>query len=123
MNQESGQFNENATFKFSDWEWCLDWMKSHIEEEDIENWSFVPSEGDAEDKITLKEVLDELESYNDQWKVHPKTNLAIQKMCKAFILQLLKNCAPKVYKHRFNKSIMKAAVEYFLNDDKDCSEI
>ena len=110
----SDQFNENATFNFSDWEWCLDWMKCKVKDEDVKGWEFAPSEDEGdEEKFSFVETIEELESHSEVWKVNPKMNSAVCKLCKTMILQLLKNCSPKVYRLRFNRPIMKAAVDFY----------
>jgi hypothetical protein len=57
------QYNEGSVFEFSDFEWCLDWMKNNISTEEVEDWEFLPSEHDEGEKITFHDMIEELESY------------------------------------------------------------
>ena len=50
-------------FEFNDFEWCIDWMKNNITNEEVEGWEFVPSEHDDGEKISFHDMIEELESY------------------------------------------------------------
>ena len=49
--REKDIYNESVQFKFSDWQWGLEWMEENLEDhEDVEEWEFEPPPGEDDDE-------------------------------------------------------------------------